>query len=53
MYEVDFTIGMPEYGVLNVEAMNVDEAEMIALDRLKETYPDALDIKIEMIRTMN
>lgn len=49
-YEVDYSMLVPEYGVLNVEAINADDAEMKALKRLTTDAPGASDIEIEMVR---
>lgn len=49
-YEVDYSMLVPEYGVLNIVAVNADDAEMKALKQLTRDTPDARDVHIEMVR---
>lgn len=49
-YEVDYSMLVPEYGVLNIEAVDADDAEMTALRLLTTDLPDASDVTIEMVR---
>ena len=49
-YEVDYSMLVPEYGVLNIEAVNPDDAEMKALKVLTTDFPDAREVHIEMVR---
>lgn len=49
-YEVDYSMLMPEYGVLNIIAKNPDDAEMRALKQLTTDIPDAKEVHIEMVR---
>lgn len=49
-YEADYSILLPEFGVLNIEADSPDDAELEAIRQLKEIYPDARNIEIEMVK---
>lgn len=50
-YEVDYSMLVPEYGVLNIhDAINADDAEMKALKKLTAELPDATDIEIEAVK---
>ena len=49
-YEVDYSVLLPEFGVLNIEADSPDDAELEAIRQLKEIYPDARNIEIEMVK---
>ena len=49
LYEVDYTLRQPEFGFLNVEADDAEDAEFKATAILKEAYQNA-QIEIEMIR---
>lgn len=50
-YEVDYSMLIPEYGVLNIhDAVNADDAEMKALKKLTAELPDATDIEIEAVK---
>jgi len=53
LYEVDYSVLLPEFGVLNIEENSSDEAELEAVQKLKDMYPDARDIEIEMVRLIN
>jgi hypothetical protein len=49
-YEVDYCVSMPMYGVLNIDEEDADSAEMEGVRTLKELFPDATSIEIEMVR---
>lgn len=52
-YEVDYSVLLPEFGALNIEADSPDDAELEAIKQLKDMYPDARNIEIEMVRLIN
>jgi len=52
-YEVDFSYKLPEWGVINVDAENVELAEEQAMDIIKDLYQDIEDIKIEALREIS
>lgn len=50
-YEVDYSMLVPEYGVLNIyDAVNADDAEMKALKQLTTELPDATEVEIEAVK---
>lgn len=49
-YEVDYSFLEPVFGNQWIKADDPDEAEMLVLTELKQTYPEAQDIKIEMVK---
>lgn len=52
-YEVDYSYLEPIFGTEFTKAEDADEAEQEVLDYLKRTYPEAQDIKIEMVKKLN
>lgn len=48
-YLVDYAYRIPEWGSITVSAESVAEAEQFALEDIKETFPDYLDIMIETV----
>ena len=50
LYEVDYSMLVPEYGVLNIEAVDADDAEMKALKQLTLDAPHADNVEIEAVR---
>ena len=53
MFEVDYSLLAPEYGVMQVDAVDADDAEAKALHKLTTDLPDAKDITIEMVKEIN
>lgn len=49
-YEVDFSYVEPVFRSLEVDAKDADEAEFFAIEEIKQTYPEAQDIEIEMVK---
>lgn len=50
MYEVDFDYKIEEYGTVQVEARDNDEAEDFAREHIAEAYPEVTNISINVIR---
>lgn len=50
MFEIDYSMCLPEYGVLTLDALDADEAEQKAVHKLQNDYPDATDIVIELVK---
>lgn len=48
-YVVDYAYRLPAWESITVSAENVEEAEQLALEDIKETFPDYLDIMIETV----
>lgn len=53
LYEVDYSMLVPEYGVLNIEAVDVEDAEMKALGQLTGDAPHASNVEIEAVKEIN
>lgn len=51
-YEIDFGYKIEEYGVVELEADDVEQAEEFAREYVKDTYPDDIisDITIDAIK---
>jgi hypothetical protein len=49
-YEVDFGYKVEEYGVVEIEADDLEQAEEFAHEHIKEMYPDVTDITIDGIK---
>lgn len=49
-FEIDFDYNMPEAGLINVVADDVDHAENVGMAEIKALYPDITDIKITAVR---
>lgn len=45
-YDMDFEYKLPEYGAVTVLADDMDEAEDLAIQHVKDTFADATDIEI-------
>lgn len=50
MYEVDYNYKLTEYGVLNVDASDKEQAEERAKEQIMEMSDDITDIEIENVR---
>lgn len=49
-WEIDYSYKVLEGGALDIEAIDREEAEDLALADIKDMYPDVTDIKIEAVR---
>lgn len=49
-YEVDFSYKIEEYGVVDLEADNIEQAEEFAKEHISEAYSDVTDVAIDGIR---
>lgn len=49
-YEVDFGYKIEEYGVVTLEADDIEQADEFAREYVKETYLDCTDIVIDTIK---
>ena len=49
-YAVDFSYKIEEYGVVELEADNLEQAEDFAREYVAETYPDVMDVSIDGIK---
>ena len=52
MYDIDFSYKIEEYGNIQLPANDVDHAENEALAYVKETFEDAVDIKVDGVREL-
>ena len=52
-YEIDFSYVEPRFGNFWITADDPDEAENLALQNIRQTYPEAEDIKIEMVKKVH
>jgi hypothetical protein len=50
MYDVEFSYKLPEWGNVELEATDTDEAETLAERYVKDTFPDAVDVMITSVR---
>lgn len=50
MYDVEFSYKLPEWGNVELEAIDADEAETLAERYVKETFPDAMDVEVTSVR---
>ena len=48
-YRIDFAYDMPEYGIMDLDADSIEEAEERFNEEVKYLYEDAKNIKIEGI----
>lgn len=49
-YEVDFSYKIEEFGVVETEATDMEEAEDFAREHIAEAYPEVTDISIDAIK---
>lgn len=52
-YEVDYSYYIEEFAMQVINADDPDQAEEFALEYIKDTYPEATNIKIEMVKKIN
>lgn len=52
-YEIDYTYKVLEGGALDIVADSSEDAEELALDNIKDMFPDVEDIKIEAVRELS
>jgi len=52
-FEIDYTYDIEEYGVVELVADSIEEAEELALSNIKELYPDIKNIVIDGVRQSN
>lgn len=52
MFDVEFKYNLPEWGNVELEATDVDEAAVMAEQYVKDTFLDAMDIEITSVREM-
>lgn len=52
-YEIDFTYKVEEYGVVDLEADSLEQAEEFAREHIKEAYSDVTDVNIDTIREIS
>lgn len=46
-FEIGFSYKVEEFGVVTLDAMDIDDAYVAAEDYVKETYPDVTDITVD------
>lgn len=51
-YAVDFSYKIEEFGVVEMDADNIEQAEDFAREYVQETYPDVLDVQIDSIKEL-
>lgn len=49
-YEVDFTYKVEEYGTVELEADNHEQAEDFAREHIMEAYPEVTNVEINAIK---
>lgn len=49
-YSIEFTGKVEEYGVVELEAVDSDEAENFAREHVAEAYPEYQDVSIDSIK---
>lgn len=52
-FEVDFSYDIKEWGTVILNIDNEDDASAEALDYVRETFPDALNIEIDEVKEIN
>jgi hypothetical protein len=52
-YEIEFTGKVQEWGNVELEADNPEQAEEFAREHILEVYPEYEDIEIEAIKELN
>jgi hypothetical protein len=45
-FEVEFTGSIPEFGTVDLQAENEEEAKEIAIKEVEKTYPEYYDIEV-------
>ena len=50
MYQVDFNYKLPEWGSIDIEATDPEQAEEFAMEEIKEIYEDIEDVVIDGVR---
>ena len=51
-FEIDYSAYLPEFGVLNIDAQDAEEAELEAIRTIKELHPEAINITVEMVKKL-
>ena len=49
-FEVDTSYKSEEYETATYEALDVEEAEQLAMEYIRNTYPEAIDIEVDAVR---
>lgn len=49
-YEVDFTYKVEEYGTVELEATDIEQAEEFAREHVNEAYPEVTNLEISSIK---
>jgi len=54
IYEGDFTYKVEEYGHLDgIDAVDVEEAEQMILEHVRNVFPEAMNIEVDNIRAVS
>jgi hypothetical protein len=51
-FEVDYSGKELTFGTYPVNADDADQAEEFAIEYVKETYPELLDVQVEVVRSL-
>ncbi len=52
-YEVGFSYKVNEFGTIEMEALNDQDAEDLGLEHVFQTFPEATDIAIDYVKEIN
>lgn len=50
MYDVEFSYNLPEWGNVELDADNPEDADRLAFDYIRNSFPDAVNIEITSVR---
>jgi predicted nuclease of restriction endonuclease-like (RecB) superfamily len=53
MYNIEFVGYLKEWGQIDLEADDVEQAEGFALEQIKDLYPEYEDIEVESIKEIS
>jgi len=52
-YEVGFTYKIEEFGTVQLQAMNADEADDLGREHVYASFPEATDITVDYVKEIN
>lgn len=51
-YEIDFSYKVEEFGIVDINADDLEQAEQFAREHITEAYPEVTDVTIDAIREL-
>ncbi len=52
-YQIEYSYQVPEWGTIELNADNKDEAEGLAYIEIKQLFPEVLDVQVDSVKVIN